>query len=150
MNAIDTLSYAKRLIAVGLPPEQAEAHALAMDQVLTQTASKADLDAHRVATKADFEAHRAATKADFEAHRAATKADLEAHRAATKADLDAHRAATKADLDALNARVDAVVKEQIALRVEMHKLKADIIQWMVSLFIAQIGSTIAAIRYLPH
>jgi hypothetical protein len=46
MISLDALSYAKRLESSGVPVEQAEAHALALADVLvTQAASKADLAA---------------------------------------------------------------------------------------------------------
>lgn len=46
MISVDTLSYAKRLESAGVPVEQAEAHALALSDILvTQAASKADLNA---------------------------------------------------------------------------------------------------------
>jgi hypothetical protein len=44
MISIDTLSYAKRLETAGVPAQQAEAHAMALaDILMTQAASKADL-----------------------------------------------------------------------------------------------------------
>ncbi|NGZ83643.1 hypothetical protein [Duganella aceris] len=46
MIFIDTLSYAKRLESAGVPAQQAEAHAMALSDVLmTQVASKSDLAA---------------------------------------------------------------------------------------------------------
>ncbi len=44
MILIDTLSYAKRLESAGVPAQQAEAHAMALSDVLVaQAASKVDL-----------------------------------------------------------------------------------------------------------
>ncbi len=44
MISIDTLSYAKRLESAGVPSEQAEAHAMALSDILvTRAASKADV-----------------------------------------------------------------------------------------------------------
>jgi hypothetical protein len=40
--------------------------------------------------------------------------------------------------------VEAFVKEQLAT------LKVDMLKWMFSMFIAQTGILLAAIRYLPH
>jgi hypothetical protein len=46
MITFDTLSYAKRLESAGVPPAQAEAHAMALADILvTQVASKSDLAA---------------------------------------------------------------------------------------------------------
>lgn len=46
MISLDTLSYAKRLESAGVPAQQAEAHALALSDILiTQAAGKADLAA---------------------------------------------------------------------------------------------------------
>ena len=81
MSAVfDTHAFVKRLTAVGMPEEQAEA--LADEQ--------AKLIDERLATKADI----ALVQADIEALRQATKADIEALRQATKADL----AEIKADI----------------------------------------------------
>jgi hypothetical protein len=45
MSGFDTLNYTKRLKAAGVPAEQAEAHTMALADVLAlQTASKADLE----------------------------------------------------------------------------------------------------------
>jgi len=44
MISIDTLSYAKRLESAGMPVQQAQAHAMALADILvTQVTSKADL-----------------------------------------------------------------------------------------------------------
>jgi hypothetical protein len=44
MISIDTLSYAKRLESAGVPVQQAQAHAMALADILVmQVASKADL-----------------------------------------------------------------------------------------------------------
>lgn len=46
MISLDTLSYAKRLESAGVPTGQAEAHAMALADILvTQAASKSDLAA---------------------------------------------------------------------------------------------------------
>jgi hypothetical protein len=46
MISLDTLSYAKRLESAGVPSGQAEAHAMALADILvTQAASKSDLAA---------------------------------------------------------------------------------------------------------
>jgi hypothetical protein len=46
MISLDTLSYAKRLESAGVPAGQAEAHAMALADILvTQAASKSDLAA---------------------------------------------------------------------------------------------------------
>ena len=81
---LDTLSYAKKLIAAGCEPKLAEAHASLQQDVLvevsedylSQFATKQDLDAHRIATKHDIEELRIGTKHDIEELRIATKHDL--------------------------------------------------------------------------
>ena len=72
MNAVtfDTLAFAKRLQEAGVPIAQAEAHANAhadflTHQLLSDVATKTDLQALRTDTKADLQALRTDTKADL-------------------------------------------------------------------------------------
>ena len=47
MNSLDTLKYSKRLEAAGVPPAQAEVHAIALAEVLEQVVTKNDLAAFK-------------------------------------------------------------------------------------------------------
>jgi hypothetical protein len=65
MISIDTLSYAKRLESAGVPAQQAEAHAMALSDILmTQAASKADLIAMEERLKLYFKEQLAEFKVD--------------------------------------------------------------------------------------
>jgi len=65
MISIDTLSYAKRLESAGVPAQQAEAHAMALSDILmTQAASKADLIALEERLKLYFKEQLAEFKVD--------------------------------------------------------------------------------------
>jgi hypothetical protein len=73
--AFDTLTYARRLREVGVPQEQAEAHAEALAAAVTETlATKEDLRA--LATKQDLHELAVATKRDLHELAVATKRDL--------------------------------------------------------------------------
>jgi len=105
--ALDTLQYARKLRAAGVPEAQAEAHAEALAAVVgAGWVTREDLAP--LATKADLE--RFATKADLE--RFATKADLE--RFVTKDEFEIRIAtlATKADLQRFATREDLLQSEQ--------------------------------------
>ena len=125
----DTLSFSKRLQAAGVPTEQAEAHALAQGEFLTDhllsfVATKEDLKASAMkedlkafATKEDLKAF--ATKEDLKAF--ATKEDLKAF--ATKEDLKAF--ATKEDLKAFASKEEfrATQEDVKAIRKEMNHME---------------------------
>jgi hypothetical protein len=57
---------------------------------------------------------------------------------ATKADLEALATATKADLKALELRLDA----------RLEALQADLLKWVIGLFIAQVGLFAALVKLL--
>ncbi len=96
---LDTLSYAKKLIAAGCEPKLAEAHASLQQETwievsedyLSQFATHQDI----LSVKQDLEAHRTSTKQDLDAHRIATKHDIEELRIATKHDIEDLRITTK-------------------------------------------------------
>jgi hypothetical protein len=88
--AFDTLTYVRRLREVGVPQEQAEAHAEALAAAVTET----------LATKL-----AATTKQDLHALAAVTKRDLRELALTTKQDLREHALATKHDLRELELRL---------------------------------------------
>jgi hypothetical protein len=59
---------------------------------------------------------------------------------ATKADLAALRNEFRADINAV--RHD--------LRADMQVIKHDLLRWMVGMAFAQVGFTVALVRFLPH
>jgi len=109
--AFDTLTYARRLREVGVPQEQAEAHAEALAAAVTETLATKD-DLRALATKQDLRDLAAATKQDMHDLAAATKQDLHELAAATKHDIGAVRqelrelaSTTKQDLRELELRL---------------------------------------------
>jgi hypothetical protein len=80
---IDTLGYVKRLTAVGVSREQAEAHAEAFrDEIAAQVATKADVDAVGAKLDSKIYAVEAKLESKIDALQASTKADFDAFRAA--------------------------------------------------------------------
>ena len=66
---------------------------------------------------------------------------------ATKTDL----AAVKTDLAADIAAVKTELKAEIAaVRIDIAAVKHDMLRWMVGMAFAQVGLTVALIRFLPH
>ena len=64
---------------------------------------------------------------------------------ATKADVEALATATKADLRDLELRLDA---RFAAVHRDMEALKADLLKWVIGLFIAQVGLFAALVKLL--
>jgi len=128
----DKLAYVDRLQAAGVGEREARALAEGLDQALRE----------EVATKTDV----AAVKTDV----AAVKTDV----AAVKTDVAAVRAelaAVKADLTVEIAAVDTrLVAVEHRLQVEIQTVKHDMLRWMVGMVFAQVGLTVALIRFLPH
>ena len=158
----DTLSFSKRLQAAGVPIEQAEAHALAQGEFLTDhllsfVATKEDLKASAMkedlkafATKEDLKAF--ATKEDLKAF--ATKEDLKAF--ATKEDLKAFASkeeftATQEDVKVLKEDVKAIRKEmnhmETRLRLEMQLLGKTLTVRLGGIVVLGIGA-LAALNQL--
>ena len=96
---IDTLGHVKRLVAVGVNREQAEAHAeIFRDEVATQVASKADVDA--LATKIDTLAARA--RSDIQT----LEVKIENLAVTLEAKIENLGVKTKADLDGIESRME--------------------------------------------
>jgi hypothetical protein len=92
---IDTLGYVKRLTAVGVSREQAEAHAEAFrDEIAAQVATKADLDA--VGAKLESAIDKVERRIDV------VEAKLEAR-------IDAGQSSAKADLEAFRVSIEGKV-----------------------------------------
>ena len=55
--------------------------------------------------------------------------------------------ATKTDLAAVRTQLAADIA---AVRTELAMVKHDILRWMVGMAFAQVGLTVALVRFLPH
>ena len=77
----------------------------------------------------------------------ATKTDI----AAVKTELGAEIAAVKTELRAEIATVKTELRAEIAaVRIDLAAVKHDLLRWMVGMAFAQVGLTVALIRFLPH
>jgi len=106
--AFDTLTYARRLREVGVPQEQAEAHAEALAAAVTETlATKQDL--RELATKQDL----AATNRDL----AAVMQELRESTASLRQELRELAATTKQDMRELELRLTVRLGGMIGVSV---------------------------------
>ena len=111
--AFDTLRFAQRLEAAGVPPEQAAATAAAFAEATGDVIAtkidvgdlRRDLAAVRAELKADIAALRAELKADIAALRTELKGEIDALRAEVEAEIAALRQGFKADLRELELRM---------------------------------------------
>lgn len=129
----DKLAYVDRLQAAGMGEREARALAEGLDQALRE----------EVATRTDI----AAVKTDL----AAVKAELAADITAVKTELKADIAAVKTELKAVRTELKAdIAAVKTGLQVEAQVVKHDMLRWMVGMAFAQVGLTVALIRFLPH
>ncbi len=117
------------LVSINVPSDKARAVVDAMERdMLTQLASKSDLENLRVAVKADIENLRVAVKADIENLRVAVKAEI---------------AAVNANIDAMGARIDALRQE---FRLEQELLRSSMTIRLGSMFVVGLGLLFAALK----
>jgi galactitol-specific phosphotransferase system IIC component len=126
----DKLAYVDRLQAAGMGEREARALAEGLDQALRE----------EVATRTDIAAVRTGLAADI----AAVKTELAANIAAVKTELAADIAAVRTELAADIALVKSELSADIA------SVKHDMLRWTVGMAFAQVGLTVALIRFLPH
>lgn len=92
------------LVSINVPADKARAVVDSMERdMLTQLASKSDLENLRLVGKADIENLRLAVKADVDNLRVAVKGDMENLRVAVKADIENLRVVTKAEMELLRS-----------------------------------------------
>jgi hypothetical protein len=77
----------------------------------------------------------------------ATKTDLAAVKTELAADIAAVRTELAADIAAVKTELRA---EIAAVRIDLAAVKHDMLRWMVGMAFAQVGLTVALIRFLPH
>ena len=133
----DTLSYARRLKDAGVDDVQAEAHAEAVRDAITEgVATKADIarledKMNGMATKADL--------ADLRADFATLETNLDKRFAVLEADFDKRLAALGADLDKLEARVDK----------RMAALETRLVRNVYTVAAAQIVIIVGLLKLIP-
>ncbi len=70
---------------------------------------------------------------------------------ATKTDLAAVKTELSADISALRADLTAEIAAlRTDVRTELAAVKHDMLRWMVGMAFAQVGLTVALVRFLPH
>lgn len=133
----DTLGYTRRLEAAGVPPEQAEAHAVALGEVMwTQCATKADIYDLREALLSQGGRLDARGLQLQQVIR-----DVAA--ASEKRDM---RLDAKIDLEL--QRLEGLIKEQgDRLHNAWLKQKTDLVAWTLALNASQFALLIAALAY---
>ena len=102
--AFDTLTYARRLREVGVPQEQAEAHAEALAAAVTET----------LATKHDLQELASASRQDIQGLASATKHDLQELASTTKHDLQELASTTRHDLQELASQLRREMRDLAA------------------------------------
>ncbi|WP_332855704.1 hypothetical protein [Duganella sp. S19_KUP01_CR8] len=125
-GTFDTLSYTKRLEAAGVPAEQAEAHALALREVmLAQCATKADI----------YDLREAILTQGGRLDAQAAESERRDLQLSAKIDLEVQR-------------LDGSIKEQGShLHNDMLKIKADLMGWTLALNISLVAILFAALTY---
>ncbi|WP_445230404.1 hypothetical protein [Duganella rhizosphaerae] len=136
-GTFDTLSYTKRLEAAGVPAEQAEAHALALREVmLTQCATKADIYDLREAILTQG--------GRLDAH----GGQLEQMIREVAAESERRDLQLSAKIDLEVQRLDGSIKQQgNHLHNDMLKIKADLMGWTLALNISLVAILFAALTY---
>ena len=154
----DTLSYVRRLKAAGVDEAQAEAHAEAVRDAVTEgVATKDDLDAGLAAARIDSDKGFAELKADVVRleDKMATKDDvaelkveLKADVAALRVDLDKGLAELKADVVRLEDRMatkDDVAELKAELKADVAELKVDVANLETRMTVRFVGIVVAAV-----
>jgi hypothetical protein len=125
------------LVSINVPSDKARAVVDSMERdMLTQLASKSDLENLRLAGKADIEYLRLAVKADVDNLRVAVKGDMENLRAAVKGDMDNLRVAVKADIENL----------RVVTKAEMELLRSWMTIRLGSMLVVALSLLFAALK----
>ncbi|MBV6322649.1 coiled-coil domain-containing protein [Duganella violaceipulchra] len=159
-GTFDTLSYTRRLEAAGVPPEQAEAHALALSEALRmQLATKADLQlcktelSHKIdLCRTDLTNKIGQVRTELidriELVRIELNDKIELVRAELNDKIELVRAELNARMDKMEAKHAADFAELRALvRDEIHGLRTEIMRWVIGLWIGQSAVLFAALAY---
>ncbi|OEZ98509.1 hypothetical protein [Duganella sp. HH101] len=158
-GSFDTLSYTRRLEAAGIPAEQAEAHALALSDVMrTQCATKADMYDLREAMLAQggrLDAQGVHMQTMLEVQAAQLQKMLEAQGAQLRqmimdvaAESEKRVLLLDAKIDREVQRLEGAIKDQgNRLDNAMLKYKNDLMGWTLALNISQIAILFGALAY---
>jgi len=143
MNAskFNSLIYANKLEAAGVPEAQAQVHALALAEVLdTQMVTKADLEAVNVGLNGRIDTVVVTLNARIDT----VEANLTARIAASEARMEEN-------LAQLEARIELKFEKQFAeLQKQFGEFKNDVIKWFAILSVSQIGITSTIVALIVH
>ena len=158
MNAskFNSLIYANKLEAAGVPEAQAEVHALALADVLdTQMVTKADLEAVNVGLNAridtvavNLNARIDAVEANLNARIDTVEANLNARIDTVEATLTARIAASEARMGESLAQFEARI--ELKFEKQFGEFKNDVIKWFAILSVSQIGISTTIVALIVH
>lgn len=120
-STFDTLAYVRKLRDAGVDPKIAEAQAVALSEVLKDTAGE-------LTTKMDLEQLEKTLRADIDRLQLTTKTDLEQREKTLRADIDRLQGAFRTDMARLEGRFDTL-EERI-------KGRFTLLQWMMGFNLA--------------
>ena len=126
--AFDTLAYARRLKEAGVDDAQAEAHAEAVRDAVTEG----------VATKADLETSIAGLRTDLKADVARLEGKIE------NVEAKIENCATKAEIESIDAKI-----ENCATKADMYRLLWIQTGTIAGVIVAASGVVVALVRLLP-
>jgi hypothetical protein len=139
MLAFDTLQYANKLKAAGVPESQAEVQAQAMAEIAT-AASRDESLAKWVASKEDLANVRTELKEDIASVKLELKEDIAA--------LDMKIASVRSDLKEDIASVrEGMVRMEARLENKMSKLEVRLITWFVVTSLTTMGIMLAFLKF---
>jgi predicted nucleic acid-binding Zn-ribbon protein len=133
----DKLAYVDRLKGAGMDERQARALADGLDQALRE----------EVATKTDV----AAVGTELAALRHKLTGEIVAVRQELKGEIAAVRQELKGEIAAVRQELKSgIAAVRHELKGDIGSVKHDLLRWMVGMAFAQVGLTVALIRFLPH
>lgn len=149
----DTLTYANKLKAAGMEPHLAEVQALALVEAFDEgLATKGDVTQTRTELKTEISQVRTELKTEISQLRTELKSEISEVKAELKAEISEVRAELKAEISEVRAELKAEISQlRTELKAEISEVKANLIQWMVGLFITNItlvGGFIAFAQFL--
>ncbi|MBF0141356.1 MAG: hypothetical protein HQL74_13890 [Magnetococcales bacterium] len=139
----DSLAYAKKLKAAGMPEAQAEIQAeTIMEWMDDKLATKVELDVVRADLKRDIK------ELDVKAETRFREMDIKAETRFREMDakVEVTKAEIKRDLKELEVKLETIIKtSNLELRKEIESAKVDTIKWTAGMFVAQTALIVGAV-----
>lgn len=137
MAAFDTLAYAKKLKAAGVPELQAEIHAETFAEFIED----------KLATRQDIMRMENEIKHDMQLMENTLKQDMQHMENELKQDMLRLENEFKLEIHEINKEIKAL---DCRTDVKLAELKTDLIKWVVGISAAQAALIISVIRLLSH